>query len=140
MWVPIQNFSSIGQEIKNLRNKWHSVVVDILAVFMVTKNKWSELLGYVSIELVRVHYSILIPHMTYFSDYKLQDATCLDAMDGCCMLLHTAEHFRIFHNLTNFLWKWLLFIYSKISLGDSIIKESWLPKNLEMTNYLIFEM
>ena len=47
MWVPIQNFSSIGLEIKNLRNKWHSVVVDILAVFMVTKNKCVELLGYV---------------------------------------------------------------------------------------------
>ena len=62
MWVPIQNFSSIGQEIKNLRNKWHSVVVDILAVFMVTKNKCVELLGYVRNESVSSQNDFDTPH------------------------------------------------------------------------------
>ena len=56
------NFSSIGQEIKNLRNKWHSVVVNILAVFMVTKNKCVELLGYVRNESVSSQNDFDTPH------------------------------------------------------------------------------
>ena len=62
MWVPIQNFSSIGLEIKKIRNKWHSVVVDILAVSLVIKNKCIELLGYVRNELVSSQNDFDTPH------------------------------------------------------------------------------
>ena len=62
MWIPIQNFSSIGLEIKNLLNKWNSVVVNILAVFMVIKNKCVELLGYVRNDSVSSQIDIDTPH------------------------------------------------------------------------------
>ena len=62
MWYPIQNFSSIGLEIKNLRNKWHSVVVKMLAVFMVTKDKCVELLGYVRNNSVSSQNDFDTPH------------------------------------------------------------------------------
>ena len=62
MWVSIQNFSSFGLEIKKIRNKWHSVVVNILAVSLVIKNKCIELLGYVRNESVSSQNDFDTPH------------------------------------------------------------------------------
>ena len=56
------NWGSIGLEIKKIHNKWHSVVVNILAVFMVIKKKCDELPGYVRNESVSSQNDFDTPH------------------------------------------------------------------------------